>query len=191
MHAIATLRAETVTRNPSSRQICLFQSALWGVPGAGGAVWREMRPAFTAGGFALPPFRRDAMLIVDAGMALPPCAGYVDEVGRARGGRSALLVVPPCVGGPCLRHVHIAAGDAQAERHHPSERVGMVVRGRGLAHRRTHPPIVLAPGRAWKIPPGERHRFEAGDAGLDMLVFQPDSLADPAGPAPGMDATAP
>lgn len=176
MHELATLRAENVIRVPARYEICLFEAALWGA--AAGTAAPAMRPAFTAGGFPMPPIRRNTMLIVDAGMALPPVGGYVEEVGRNRDidcRLASLLVMPTRKGGPCVNHLHIAAGTVQTEHRHPSERIGMVVRGRGLAHHEAGPPMVLYPGRALRVLAGERHRFETGGEALDILVFQPDS----------------
>jgi quercetin dioxygenase-like cupin family protein len=191
MHEFSTLRAETVTRDPAPHEICLFEAALWGAPA--GRALHEMRPAFTAGGFPMPQIRRNTMLIVDAGMALPPSGGYVEEIGRNRyidGCSASLLVMPPRKGDPCVNHLHIAAGTAQTGHRHPSERIGMVVRGRGLAHHEAGPPMVLYPGRAWRVLAGERHRFETGGEALDILVFQPDSEWAPTDEAHRMpDAT--
>ena len=190
MHELATLRAENVIRVPARYEICLFEAALWAAPGPAAPA---MRPAFTAGGFPMPQIRRDTMLIVDAGMALPPVGGYVEEAGRNRdiGGCSAtLLVMPPRRGDPCVNHLHIAAGTVQTGHRHPGERIGMVVRGHGLAHHEAGPPMVLYPGRAWRVLAGERHRFETGGEALDILVFQPDSEWAPTDGAQRMpDAT--
>ena len=193
MHDYATLKAETVTRDPSPRQICLFQAGLWGAACRHRAGAPELRPGFAAGGFAIPGLRRDNMVILDAGMALPPSGGYVEEAGRNRhadGCSSSLLVMPPRRGDPCVNHVHLIAGTVQPEHHHPSDRIGMVVRGSGLAHHESGPRMILYPGRAWKIPAGERHHFETSGEPLDLLVFQPDSAWSPTGGAqPLLDAT--
>ena len=190
MHELATLRAENVIRVPARYEICLFEAALWRAPGEPAAP--TMRPAFTAGGFPMPQIRRNNMLIVDAGMALPPVGGYVEEVGRNRdidGCSATLLVMPPRNGGPCVNHLHIAAGAVQTGHRHPGERIGMVVRGRGLAHHEAGSPMVLYPGRAWRVLAGERHHFETGGEALDILVFQPDSEWPPAGEARRMPDT--
>ena len=182
MQEIATTRAEQVTGNPPPDKVCFFEAALWGTPEDPNTISRYMRPAFSAGGFLMPQFRRKRMLIVDTGMALPPCGGYVEEVGRNRyidGCSASLLVMPPHKGDPCVNHLHVARHTAQTEHHHPSDRIGMVVRGWGLAHREAEHPMVLHPGKAWKIPAGERHHFETGNHALDVLVFHPDSAWGP------------
>ena len=193
MQELATTGAATVARNPSPDQVCFFELALWGNPDNLNTVLHDMRPAFSAGGFLMPPYRRNEMLILDAGMALPPCGGYVEDVGRNQyidGCSSSLLVMPPQKGDPCVNHLHIVAGTVQAEHHHPSDRIGMVVRGRGLAHHESGAPMILYPGKAWKIPAGERHHFETGEDTLDVLVFHPDSAWGPTDAAHQMlDAT--
>ena len=193
MQELATARAADVNRNPSCDDVCLFELALWGPPENPNAILHEMRPAFSAGGFLMPPFRRNNMLILDAGMALPPCGGYVENVGRNQyidGCSASLLVMPPHKGDPCVNHLHIVAGTVQTEHHHPSDRIGMVVRGRGLAHHESGHPMILYPGKAWKIPAGERHHFETAEQPLDVLVFHPDSAWGPTDDAHQMlDAT--
>ena len=193
MQELATTRAADVTRNPSRDEVCLFELALWGTPENPNAIQHEMRPAFSAGGFPMPPFRRSNMLILEAGMALPPCGGYAEDAGRNRyidGCSASLLVMPPHKGDPCVNHLHIVAGTVQTEHHHPSDRIGMVVRGGGLAHHESGRPMILCPGRAWKIPAGERHHFETAGQPLDVLVFHPDSAWGPTDDAHQMlDAT--
>ena len=186
MHEIATLRADAVTERPERRLICLFQAALWGPACDLPAALRRMRPAFAVGGFPMPPFRRHRMLAIEAETALPPAGGYVEDAGRNRrfGGCSvSRLVMPPRPGDPCVDHVHIVPGTVEREHVHPSDRIGLAVRGRGRAHRETGPPMALYPGRAWRIPAGERHRFETAGEALDMLVFRPDSECRAAEPA--------
>ena len=189
MHEVATLRADAVTERPAPTQVYLFQAALWGPACDLRTALLRMRPAFTVGGFPLPPLRRHRMLVIDAATALPPAGGYVEDVGRSLrfGGCSASrLVMPPRRGDPCVDHLHIVPGTAEIEHRHASDRIGIAVRGRGLAHHEAGPPMALYPGRAWRIPAGERHRLETTGEALDILVFQPDSDWAAAGRAPRM-----
>ena len=39
--------------------------------------------------------------------------------------------------------------------------------------------MVLLPGKAWKIPDGERHHFETDEEALDVLVFHPENERGP------------
>ena len=193
MQELETTDAAAVARNPSPDQVCFFELGLWGNPDNLNTILHDMRPAYSAGGFLMPPLRRNRVLIVDSGMVLPPCGGYVEEAGRNRyidGCSASLLVMPPHKGDPCVNHLHIVPHTVQTEHHHPSDRIGMVVRGRGLAHHEAGTPMILFPGKAWKIPAGERHRFETGREPLDVLVFHPDSAWGPTDDAHQMlDAT--
>ena len=193
MQELNTQHAEDFTGNPAPETVCLFQSVRWSSPGHSGNDPSDMLPGFAAGGFPLPQHRLGRMLIVEAGKALPPCGGYMEETGRNRyidGCSSSLLVMPPSRGDPCVNHLHIVAGTVQTEHHHPSDRVGMVVRGYGLACHEAGPPLRLRPGLAWRLPAGERHHFETFDRALDVLVFHPDSAWGPTDEAHQMlDAT--
>ena len=80
MQELETTNAAAAARNPSPDQVCFFELALWGNPDSLNTILHDMRPAFSVGGFFMPPYRRNEMLIIDAGMALPPCGGYVEEV---------------------------------------------------------------------------------------------------------------
>lgn len=182
MQELTAARAETVTGRPSPEKVFLFESALWGPPRNSDAIFFEMRPAFCTGGFPLPRYRGNHALIVDAGRTLPPRGGYVDDAGRnghVDGCSSSLLIVPPRKGDPWVNHLHVATGTVQAQHHHPSDRIGMVVRGRGLAHHEAGSPMILYPGKAWKVFAGERHYFETRESSLDVLVFHPDSAWGP------------
>src|SRR6266849_116995 len=63
-------------------------------------------------------------------------AGRVESAGRLsylNGCSSTILVPPPKLGDPVLNHLHIPNGIDQAQHKHPSIRLGMVIRGEGLA----------------------------------------------------------
>ena len=189
MHQFDTLRADAVTENPAPHQVCLYEAALWGPVRDLRTALRRMRPAFTVGGFPMPPFRRGRMLVIDAGAALPPTGGYVEEVGgegRQDGRSCSLLAMAPSRGGPRVTHLHIAPGTAESARRHAGGRIGIVVRGRGRAHHECGPPMALYPGRGWRIPAGERYRFETDEEALDIVVFQPESDWSAAAEARGM-----
>ena len=183
MHEFATLRADAVTERPAPHLVCLFQAALWGPACDLKTALRRMRPAFTVGGFPLPPFRRHRMLAIDAGTALPPAGGYVEDAARGLridGGSASRPVLPARRGDPCVEHLHIVPGTAGIWRRRAGERIGLVVRGRGRAHHEAGPPLALYPGRALRIPPGELHRFETAGEALDIVVFQPAGDRDEA-----------
>ncbi len=186
MHELETLRAEAVAEQPGPHELLLFEAALWGPACDRRRAARRMRPGFSAGGFPLPPFRRGRLLAIDAGTALPPRAGHVENAGRAPAGdgcSATPLVLPAGPGGPGLVHLHILPGTAGGWQRRDGARIGLAVAGRGLVHREAGPPLALYPGRAWRIPPGARHRFETGVYALDMLVFEAAGAWAPAGEA--------
>jgi quercetin dioxygenase-like cupin family protein len=107
--------------------------------------------------------------------------GPLEARGRLRyidGCTDTLLVSPPRLGEPCLNHLHIPPGTDQSAHTHPSERIGVIVAGRGtcVADRRHS---VLAPGMAWRIRAGCVHSFQTAEESLDVLAWHPDSDCGP------------
>lgn len=103
--------------------------------------------------------------------------GPIETTGRLRyidGCTDTLLVCPPRLGEPCLNHLHIPPGTSQSQHTHPSERIGVILRGRGEC--RTPSGVwSLEPGMGWRIPTGCRHSFFTTDDGLDVIAWHPDS----------------
>ncbi|MCS6777912.1 MAG: cupin domain-containing protein [Chloroherpetonaceae bacterium] len=103
--------------------------------------------------------------------------GPLERQGRLRyidGCTDTLLVCPPRLGEPCLNHLHIPPGTDQSAHTHPSERIGVILRGRGEC--RTPGGIYpLYPGMGWRIPTGCLHSFFTQTEGLDVIAWHPDS----------------
>ncbi len=110
----------------------------------------------------------------------------LEERGRLRyidGCSDTLLVCPPVKGEPCLNHLHIPNGITQTRHTHPSDRIGIIVGGRGLCITPGPPGMPdlhhpLEPGLVWRIPRGGEHSFHTtGDKEefLDVIAFHPDS----------------
>lgn len=94
--------------------------------------------------------------------------GYID------GCSDTLLVCPPRLGEPCLNHLHIPPGTRQSAHTHPSERIGVILRGAGEC--RTEGGVfALAPGMGWRIPAGCLHSFFTTGSSLDVVAWHPDS----------------
>jgi quercetin dioxygenase-like cupin family protein len=130
--------------------------------------------AETAGG-------RGLAIIVPGYRGLRQLGGPLEPVGRLRyidGCTDTLLVAPPRRGEPCLNHLHIPAGTLQSSHTHPSVRIGVIARGRGVCVTPDgrHP---LAPGLGWVIPAGLRHAFHTDDASLDVVAWHPDTDVGP------------
>jgi quercetin dioxygenase-like cupin family protein len=103
--------------------------------------------------------------------------GPVEATGRLRyidGCSDTLLVCPPVLGEPCLNHLHMPPGTDQTAHTHPSERIGVIVRGTGEC-RTPGGTFALRPGMGWRIPTGCLHSFFTRGAPLDVLAWHPDS----------------
>ncbi len=126
----------------------------------------------------------------------------IENKGRLKyidGCSDTLLMSPPVKGEPCLNHLHIPHGIKQTRHTHPSDRVGIIVSGKGrcitpLPDDGTMPTdgsghVVsdgeggmqlvhdLKPGMFWRIPRGGEHSFFTDREGerLDVIAFHPDS----------------
>jgi hypothetical protein len=104
--------------------------------------------------------------------------GPVEKTGRLRyidGCTDTLLVCPPRLGEPCLNHLHIPPHTAQSQHTHPSERIGVILRGQGECRTGDGTVYPLAPGMGWRIPTGAKHSFFTGETSLDVIAWHPDS----------------
>ena len=103
--------------------------------------------------------------------------GPIEPVGRLRyidGCTDSLLVCPPRLGEPCLNHLHIPPHTNQTPHSHPSERIGVILRGRGEC-RTPGGVYALEPGIGWRIPTGCLHSFYTTEESLDVIAWHPDS----------------
>jgi len=103
--------------------------------------------------------------------------GPIESTGRLvyiDGCSDTLLVCPPRLGEPCLNHLHLPPGTSQSQHTHPSERVGIILRGSGEC-RTPEGTFALHPGMAWRIPTGCLHSFYTFDDSMDVLAWHPDS----------------
>jgi hypothetical protein len=104
--------------------------------------------------------------------------GPLEDLGRLRyidGCTDTLLVCPPRLGEPCLNHLHIPPHTAQSAHTHPSERIGVILRGRGECRTGDGSVYSLSPGMGWRIPTGALHSFFTEDESLDVIAWHPDS----------------
>ena len=108
---------------------------------------------------------------------LSQIGGPIENTGRLvyiDGCSDTLLVCPPRLGEPCLNHLHLPPGTEQSAHTHPSERIGVIVRGSGECRTPsgTYP---LKAGMAWRIPAGCLHSFFTGAESMDVIAWHPDS----------------
>lgn len=123
------------------------------------------------------------VVIERLGFRALPVAGAIEERGRLAyidGCSDSILCMPPRLGDPVLNHLHFPQGIVQTPHSHPSIRLGVVARGRGLAYS----PSALGPG--WELPletgavfwlhEHEVHAFKTtrGES-MDVIAFHPDS----------------
>jgi quercetin dioxygenase-like cupin family protein len=124
------------------------------------------------------PFRSQGLVITCPGYrGLRQFGGPPEPAGRLRyidGCSDTLLVCPPRRGEPCLNSLHVPPRTRQSAHTHPSDRIGVILRGRGECHtpRGVYP---LTPGMGWRIPAGVLHAFVTHTDSLDILAWHPDS----------------
>jgi hypothetical protein len=118
-------------------------------------------------------------LVVSCGgyEGLRQIGGPLEARGRLRyidGCSDTLLVAPPRRGDPCLNHLHIPPDVCQTSHTHPSERIGVILRGWGTC-RTTDGTFDLRPSMGWRIPAGCLHAFSTTEESLDVIAWHPDS----------------
>ena len=148
---------------------------------AGWSKKRAMAPAFIVGGFPPPRYTGGGVLVMRDVFDFPPAGGHVEVVGRnayLNGCSASLLVCPPSLGNPCVNHLHLIPEIVQDEHTHPSDRWGLMVRGKVRAYHEGGY-LDLKRGDAWHLPAHERHHFVTGSEPTDILVFHPDSAWGP------------
>lgn len=122
------------------------------------------------------------LVILDlATRGLAQLGGPLEPTGRLRyldGCTDTLLACPPRLGEPSLNHLHLPAHTDQHPHTHASDRLGVIVRGRGACRtpEGLHP---LEAGLGWWIPAGSEHSFVTTDHSLDVVAWHPDSVFGP------------
>lgn len=143
----------------------------------GGAFMIEGR------GYALVPGGTEIMggagLIIHTPLytGLVQAGGPCEAFGRLRyidGCSDSLLISPALRGQPCLNLLHLPPGTAQTAHTHPSDRVGIIVAGRGVC-KTPAGDTPLEPGMFWYIPTDTVHSFHTEEIGLDVIAWHPDS----------------
>jgi hypothetical protein len=140
-----------------------------------------------AGGYAVVPggswvFEGKGIIIHTMNyVGLAQMGGPIEARGRLRyidGCSDSLLVCPALYGEPCLNHLHIPPGIDQSQHVHPSDRIGIIIRGRGECRTpvATHK---LEPGMFWRIPTGGVHSFHTQGQSLEVFAWHPDSEFGP------------
>lgn len=166
-------------------------TTIYGVVVDGQASFRAagMSATLDAGGyFALPgPCHvtgdGHVMVIERFGYRAVPSLGRIEQRGRLvyiDGCSDTILCSPARAGDPVLNHLHFPAGTRQSVHLHPTIRLGVVVRGRGVAFGPGSAAAPweepLEPGTAFLLSEHELHAFRtfAGEP-MDVVAFHPDS----------------
>lgn len=118
------------------------------------------------------------LLVYQAGADLPfQLGGPVENMGRLRyidGCTDSLLIPPWRLGEPCLNLLHIPPGVEQTMHTHPSDRIGVVVSGRGQCVT-PEGTTELERGVLWRIPAEGLHRFRTDGEALRIVAWHPSS----------------
>jgi len=119
----------------------------------------------------------EVMVVERLGHRAVPTLGRIEERGRLvyiDGCSDTILCSPARLGDPVLNHLHFPPGTEQSVHIHPSTRLGVVMRGRGVAFGPGwEEPLV--PGVAFLLNEHERHAFRTSDESMDVIAFHPDS----------------
>lgn len=103
--------------------------------------------------------------------------GPIEQEGRLKyidGCTDSLLIPPVKLGDPCLNLLHFPKQIRQTMHTHPSNRIGIVTRGRGVCHTPTGE-HALVPGMAFIIPKEGQHCFSTQEQTMDVIAWHPDS----------------
>ena len=117
------------------------------------------------------------MVIERLGYRAVPSLGRIEAKGRLAyidGCSDTVLCTPARLGDPVLNHLHFPAHTDQTVHIHPSVRLGVVIRGRGIAFG-VGWEEPLEPGTAFLLVEHERHAFRTMDQSMDVIAFHPDS----------------
>jgi quercetin dioxygenase-like cupin family protein len=103
--------------------------------------------------------------------------GPIEKTGRLKyidGCTDSLLVPPVLKGDPCLNLLYFPPGIKQTSHTHPSNRIGMIVRGTGKCVT-PQGVIPLFPGQVFVIRAEGKHAFETLNSDMTVIAYHPDS----------------
>ncbi|ACU63487.1 cupin domain-containing protein [Chitinophaga pinensis] len=103
--------------------------------------------------------------------------GPIEDEGRLKyldNCYDTIIVSPAKSGDPCLNHLHIPKQVKQTPHTHPSDRVGIVIKGQAECILKNET-TMLQPGHLWVIPPDCLHSFNTYNEAIDLITWHPDS----------------
>lgn len=127
-------------------------------------------PATVIGGSGFAVARRDYI-------GFETFVGPIEHAGRLRyidGCTDSLLISPARFGDPCLNLLYFPQNIKQTSHTHPSNRIGMVISGRGRCVT-PHGEVALLPGVVFNIPRDSEHCFFTDDDEMRVVAWHPDS----------------
>ena len=102
--------------------------------------------------------------------------GPIEETGRLTyidGCSDSLLVYPPRLGDPTLNVLYFPPGIEQSFHLHPSIRLGVIAKGRGICSTNGGD-LEMSTGDVFCLDTMERHRFKTADSEMVVIPFHPD-----------------
>jgi len=103
--------------------------------------------------------------------------GPIENEGRLKyidGCTDSLLIPPVIKGDPCLNALYFPKGTKQTFHTHPSFRLGVVLKGKGVCEHQAGESDLI-PGKVFMIPKDCEHRFQTDNSELVVVAFHPDS----------------
>lgn len=103
-------------------------------------------------------------------------SGRIEKTGRLSyidGCSDSMIVYPARKGEPSLNHLHFPKGIVQTQHLHPSIRMGLVLRGNGVAWGPGWEKP-LSTGSMFMLDAHEIHSFKTPDESMDVVAFHPD-----------------
>ena len=91
------------------------------------------------------------------------------------GGTNTTAIEPSRVGEPVINYVHFPAQMFQTLHTHPSQRIGLIVRGNGSIVLKDDEIFKLKEGHAFFMERNELHNFVCDDEDVVLFVWAPDS----------------
>lgn len=103
--------------------------------------------------------------------------GPIERIGRLKyidGCTDSLLIPPVVKGDPCLNLLYFPPGINQTQHTHPSNRIGIVTRGRGTCITSSEQ-ISLTPDQIFIIHANGKHSFTTTSEAMTVIAYHPDS----------------
>lgn len=95
------------------------------------------------------------------------------------GGTNTTAINPGRLGDPVINYVHFPAHMNQTLHTHPSQRIGLILKGNGIIKLDRNQEYAIHPGEAFLMERNELHNFTCQDEDVVLFVWAPDSGTGP------------